>query len=247
VSGGTLLFGATDLASLCIVEDLSDFWSSSGLRGDLSTSPGIDGAEGTPRPRDTKVCSGQVTVADGDTLADLEDGVAAVKALLRPNVSQVVTRRKVTGAGNLDATQNVIVRGAEERWQGAAACTLLLSVELLDGIWYGDAVAIADAAGVHTIGGDASTHRMTLTLAAGAARTITNTTNGHAFTFGTTVPAGGVLVDVEAQTATAITGGADMSRYLSWLKTYPMRLEAGGNTLTVSAGTASISYQPAYL
>jgi hypothetical protein len=120
---------------------------------------------------------------------------------------------------------------------------------IADGIWYGAAVAIADAAGAHTIDGDASTHRMTLTLAAGAARTITNTTagNGHSFDFITAVPTGGVLVDVEACTATAITGGADMSKFLRWSKKYPMQLDSGSNILTVSAGSASIDYQPAYL
>lgn len=244
--GGTLLFGATDLASLCIVEDLSAFWSSSDVRGDLDAFPGRDGSQGNDRPVSSKIASGQVTF-EADTLAAVEDGVAAIKALLRLNAQQVVTRRKVTGAGNLDATQSAIFRTAEERWQGDAACTLLLGAELLDGLWYGASTNIAVAAGAHTILGDTRTHRMTLTLAAGAARTITNTTNGFSFTFGTTVPTGGILVDVEAQTATAITGGADYSGYLSWAKTYPFRLNPGSNTLTVSAGSAAISYQPAYL
>lgn len=245
MSTGTLLFGATDLASLCIVEDLSDFWSTSDLRGDLPAYPGIDGVQAIRRPVSAKMPSGQVSVT-GDTLAATEDAVAAVKALLGMGETKTVTRRKVTGAGNLDSTQSVIVRNVAERWQGPGACTLLIAVELLDGIWYGPSVAIASAAGTSTVTGDLSTHKMTLTLAAGAARTITNTTNGHWFTFSTTVPAGGVLVDVEARTATAITGSTDMSAYLSWNKTYPMRLNAGSNTLTVSAGSASISYQPAY-
>lgn len=243
---GTLLFSGTDLATVCIVEDLSDFWSSTDLRGDLSTSPGVDGAEGAPRPWASKVCSGQVTVAD-DTLAAAEDAVAALKAVLRMGLSQTVTRRKVTGAGNLDATQTAIVRTTAERWIGDAACTLLLGVELLDGLWYGAEVAVASAAGVQDIEGDLPTRRMTLTLAAGAARTVTNTTNGYWFTFSAAVPTGGVVIDVEARTAKAVTGGADYSRYLSWGKSHPFQLDAGANTITVSSGTASIDYQPAYL
>jgi hypothetical protein len=245
VSTGTLLFSGTDLASLCIVEDLSDFWSSSDLRGDLASYPGVDGTANAARPIASKLCSGQVSVV-GDTLTATEDAVAALKAILRAGRSQTVTRRKIVTAGNLDVTQSAIVRTAAERWLSNSACTLLLGVELLDGPWYGAAVTIAVAAGTQTIVGDVRTHRMTLTLAAGAARTIANTTTGHSFTFGTTVPSGGVLIDVEARTATAITGGADVSAYLSWTKTYPMQFEPGSNVLTVSAGSASISYQPAY-
>jgi hypothetical protein len=245
VSAGTLLFGGTDLASLCVVEDLTDFWSSSDVRGDLPVYPGADGAAAVQRPVSSKLSVCQATIAV-DTHIAAEDGVAAVKALLRQGESQTVTRRKVITAGNLDTTQTGIVRNVAERWIGISSCTLLIGVELLDGLWYGAAVAISSAAGTTSVAGEASTHRMTLTLAAGGARTITNTTNGHWLTFSTTVPTGGVLIDVEARTATAITGGADLSAYLSWGKTYPMRLNAGSNTLTVSAVSASISYQPAY-
>lgn len=245
---GTLLFDGTDLASLCIVEDLSDFWSTSDLRGDLPVYAGTPGAVAISRPVAFKTCSGQLTIAD-DTLADIEDGVAAVKAVLDLGRSQTLTRRKITGSGNLDATQTAIVRSAEERWLGDAACTLLIGVDLLDGVWYGSAVPIGSAAGSQSIAGDAPTHRMTITLASGGpTRTITNTTTGHAFTYSATVPASGVLVDVEARTAVDLSTSpaTDVSQYLSWTKFYPMRFQPGTNVLTVSAGSASVSYQPAY-
>lgn len=245
MSTGTLLFGGTDLASLCIIEDLSDFWSSSDARGDLPTFPGLPGALALQRPVSSKVASGRVTYV-ADTLAEVEDGVAAVKALLRRGVQQTVTRRKVTGTGNLDATQTVIVRTVEERWLGGAACTLLFGAELCDGVWYGSSVNIASAAGTQSIAGEEPTRRMTITLATGAARTVTNTTNGYAFTYSNSVPTGGVVVDVEARTAEKVTGG-DVSSNLSWSKVHPFQLEAGSNTITLNAGTASIDYQPAYL
>jgi hypothetical protein len=245
MSTGTLLFSGTDLASLCIVEDLSDFWSSSEPRGDQPVYPGISGSLALQMPTSSKIASGQVTVT-ADTLADTEDAVAGVKALLAAGIPQTVTRRKITGTGNLDATQTGIARSVEERWQGPGACTLLIAVELTDGKWYGASLNIASAAGTQAIAGDVRTTRMTLTLAAGAARTVANTTNGHQFTFGATVPTGGVLVDVEARTATAITGGTDMSASLSWPKVHPFRLDPGANVITVSAGSASIDYQPAY-
>jgi phage-related protein len=87
---------------------------------------------------------------------------------------------------------------------------------------------------------------MTITLAAGAARTVANA-NGFYVQFLTTVPAGGVIIDVEARTATALTGGADLSRYLKWGKKHLMQLDEGANTLSTDAGSFTISYQPAYL
>jgi phage-related protein len=122
----------------------------------------------------------------------------------------------------------------------------LVEVQLLE-LWYGPAVSGISAAGIHTFDGDTRTHRIQFTLAAGAARTITNTTNGFALTFGGTVPAGGVLIDVEARTARAITGDTNLDVYLTWTKFHPMRFDPGENVLTVSSGTATISYQPAYL
>jgi hypothetical protein len=133
-------------------------------------------------------------------------------------------------------------------WRGELVALLDIDWWITDP-WHGSPVTIASGAGVHTILGDIRTSRMTVTLAAGPARTVANQTpgNGSYFQFLATVPAGGVLVDVEAQTATAITGGADMSRYLQWGKAHPLILEAGSNTLATDAGTFSVAYQPAYL
>ena len=242
---GTLLFSGTDLASVCIVEDLSDFWSSSDVRGDLPVYAGASGAMATRRPVASKLCSGQVSVVD-DTLAAIEDGVSAVKTLLREGIPQTVTRRKVTGSGNLDVTQTAIVRTAAERWQGSGACTLLIGVELCDGAWYGSSTAIA-AVGAVTIKGDLPTRRITATIAAGAVNpVVTNTTNGYTFRYVGTVPAGGLLVDVATRRATGITGSVDLSANLKWSKGDPFQLDPGANTLTISTGTASFTYLPAY-
>lgn len=244
---GALLFSGTDLSSLCVVEDLDDFFSASDLRGDLAEYPGISGATGILRPTSSKLASGQATVSE-DTHAAADTAVSAVKALFKVGQSQTLTRRKVTASGNLDVTQTVIFRQPAERWLGdGRACTILFNAELLDGLWYSSAVTISSAAGTQSVAGEAPTRKMTLTLDAGAARTVANSTNGFSFTFGTTVPSGGVTVDVVNRTATAVTGGADLSAYLSWAKVAPFQLEAGSNVLTVSSGAASISYQPAYL
>lgn len=178
---------------------------------------------------------------------------AAIRALRRrckPGRTVTLTRTMPDPDGtdaNVSHTTTARRQGRPRvEWIGDSAATVDLDWLVADSPWHGSAVVIASAAGVQSVAGDIATHRMTLTLAAGAARTVANN-NGYSVTFGATVPTGGVLIDVEARTATAITGGADLSGSLSWSKKFLMQLEAGSNTLTVSAGSASISYQPAYL
>jgi hypothetical protein len=245
---GTLLFSGTDLATLVdVVEDLSDFWSGSDPRGELPTYAGTSGAVAVRRPTDAKVRSGQVSITDEATLAATEDRVATFKAALKPGQAQTVTRRKVTGTGNLDTTQTGIVRPAiEERWLSETTCTLIFAVETLDGPWYGPSESIA-AAGTVTVKGDVSTRSITATLAAGAADpVVTNTTNGYTFRFVGTVPTGGVTVDVKARKATKVSDSSDVSSSLKWSKDGPFQLDPGSQTITVSAGTVSFTYLPAY-
>lgn len=188
------------------------------------------------------------------TGSDLDDAWSKIRALRRrtkPGRKVAITR--YMPGGESDSLVSLVAAGRRlgdtVAWNDENDRQAVVQTDFMVlGYWYpATPTTISDAAGAQSIAGDVRTHRMTFTLAAGAARTITNTTNGFWFTFGTTVPSGGILVDVEARTATAITGGADYSAYLSWSKQLLMRLEAGSNTLTVSAGSASISYQPAYL
>lgn len=243
---GTLLFSGDDLASVATVQDLSEFWSSADLRGELTAYPGVSGAVPLQRPVAAQVRTAQVTVR-GASASATEAAVAAVKALVKPNIAQTVTRRRLTSAGFLDATQTAITRSIAERWVTSTLCQLLIPVETVDGVWYGSSVSIASVAGTQTIDGDVPTSKIMLTLDAGAARTVSNQTNGFLVQFMTTVPTGGVLIDVEARTATANTGGTDMSRYLQWPKVHPLQLNPGDNTIAIDAGTASLTYQPAYL
>jgi hypothetical protein len=246
---GTLLFSGTDLASLVdVVEDLSDFWSGADSRGDLPTYAGTSGATAIRRPTDVKVRSAQVSMTDGATLAATEDKVNALKAVLRPGQSQTVTRRKVTSAGNLDVTQTAIVRSAiEERWLSPTTCTLIFAVETLDGPWYAASESIAGA-GTVTVKGDTSTRAIAATLSAGAVNpVVTNTTNGYTFRYVGTVPTGGVSVDVKARKATKVSDSSDVSSALKWSKDAPFQLDPGSQTITVSAGTVSFTYLPAYV
>lgn len=246
MSTGTLLFSGTDLATLCIVEDLADFWSSSDVRGDLPVYMGVNGSTAMRRPINSKVCSGQLRVVDEDTLAETEDAVAAVKALLRPARSQTVTRRKVTGDGNLDTTQTAIVRTVEERWQSETACTLLIGAELCDGAWAGAEESISTVGAV-TIKGDLPTAAIVATIAAGAVDPVlTNTANDFSFRYVGTVPSGGVEVDVANRRATGVTGSVDLSANLRWSKGDLLVFDPGAQTLAISDGSASFTYLPAY-
>lgn len=240
---GTLLFSGTDIATLCDVQDLSDFWTGSDPRGDLAEYAGVSGAVSGRRPIAAKLRNGQVTVV-GANLGATEDAVAAVKSLLKIGQSQTITRRKTMGSGNLDTTQSAISRSPEERWLSDTACTLLLAIETIDGPWYGASQSIA-AAGTVTIAGDSSTRAITATLAAGAANpVVTNTTNGYTFRYVGTVPTGGVTVDVRARTA--MNGSTNVSSSLKWSKDAPFQFDPGSQTITVSAGTVSFTYLPAY-
>jgi hypothetical protein len=186
----------------------------------------------------------------GSSFDDVWSKVVALRRRCKPGRTVTLTRQMPDPDGtDANTNQTATARRLTDRPDWLAETGFVLDIDwlIVDGVWHGSAVAIANAAGVQAIAGDTRTRRMTITLDAGAARTIKNTTNEYEFTFSATVPTGGVLIDVEALTATAIVGGADLSTSLSWEKELPMQLEAGSNTLTVSAGSASISYQPAYL
>ena len=109
----------------------------------------------------------------------------------------------------------------------------------LDGLWYGDEV-IEAAPGTLTVPGDVRTHRMTVTLT-GTDPVLTNTTTGSVLSY-TGDATGGVTLEVDS--VTVLSGSV---ANWSWNQRLPFRLLPGENVLTVTGGTASITYQPAYL
>lgn len=109
---------------------------------------------------------------------------------------------------------------------------------LLDGLWYGPGVTVS-APGTRTVDGDVRTHRMTITLT-GTNPVLTNTTTGSVLSY-TGDATGGVTIEVE--TAHVVSGSVAL---FSWNQRLPFRLTPGDNVLTCT-GTASLTYQPAYL
>lgn len=251
ISASAYLVDGVDLAIAGEVElthDGAGLWSGLSETIGVSTAPGVDGGSIDGGVFNPYMHSTMYTVR-GATIEEAWAGVVALRRRCKAGRTVTLTRLMPDPEGtDANVPHTTTARRQVDRpvWLGKRGMVVDIDWQIADAPWYGAAVAIADAAGTHDVDGDLDTHRMTITLAAGAARTITNSTNGHWLTFGAVVPAGGVLIDVEAHTAHAITGGADLSGSLSWGKAYPMRLNAGSNTLTVSAGSASISYQPAY-
>lgn len=252
----TLLLDGVDIEDLTECVEGPVVWPYQGWtqRGEFPQFPAIDGATFIRQPYDTAVLPLQVTLrspacSGGDVVLStgtaLRDAVRQLRAACRPDRQLTLTRLWADGTSETAAGKFLNITPARPVRN---IIQTLVEFTLLE-LWYGAEESIASAAGSHEILGDTRTHRMEITLAVGAARTITNTVTGHWLTFSTTVPTGGILIDVEARTATAVTGGADYSAFLSWGKDFPMALDpaAGDNTLTVSAGSASIVYQPAYL
>jgi hypothetical protein len=245
----TLLLDGIDVETLTECVEGPVVWPYSGRtqKGDLQRYPGIDGGSYLPQPYDIDVLPLTVTLrspacSGGSGLA-MREALRDLRTACRPD-RQVTLRRLWSDTEYEEARAKFLNITPTRAVKNVMSC--LVEFQLLE-LWYGPAVSGISAAGTHTFDGDTRTHRIQFTLAAGAARTITNTTNGFALTFGGTVPAGGVLIDVEARTARAITGGTNLDVYLTWTKFHPMRFDPGENVLTVSSGTATISYQPAYL
>ena len=231
-----------------LTHDGAGLWSGLAENVAVDTFPGLDGGGffgGTYPPF---TLSTMYTVR-GSSGEDAWAKAVALRRRCKPGRTITMTRQMPDPDGTAANTSHTTTaRRLTDRPEWLAKTGLVLDIDwLVNAPWYGAAVAISDIAGTHTVAGDTRTRRMTVTLAAGAARTITNTTNGFWFTYSGTVPTGGILVDVEAQTATVISSGLDVSVYLSFGKVVPMQLEAGANVFTVSSGAASISYQPAYL
>lgn len=234
---------------VALTHDGSGLYDGAGEELSVVTSPGagrgtISGGQFRPFTLSTMF---NVQAQDADATW------AAIRALRRrckPGRTVTLTRQMPDPEGsdaNVDHTTTARRQGPPRvEWVGNSAATVDLDWLIADSPWHGDALTVA-ASGTPSLAGDIPTYRMIVTLPAGPARYVFNDTTDHWLLFYAVVPSGGVEIDVEAQTATAITGGTDLSQHLSWGKAQPMRLDPGANALGVTDGTASIDYQPAYL
>lgn len=250
LAASTYLVDGADLQATGVQlhHDGAGLWA--GLAEDVGVqvTPGRDGGliiDGVFRPFTLST----MFIVRGSGYDEVWSRIRALRRRCKPGRTITMTRQMPDPDGtdaNVDHTTTARRQTDRVAWLAPTIAEVDIDWLIADDPWHGASVNIASAAGTQTIDGDLPTHRMTIDLPAGVARTVTNTTNGFWFTFTTGTPTGGTRIDVEAQTATNIITGADVSQYLTWGKTHPMRLEPGANAITVSAGTAVIDYQPAY-
>lgn len=211
-------------------------------RGDLPVYPGRDGARDVDQPFEASILSLGLVV-NGGTRQGFNDAYRTLRRLVKPGKTVTLTRNLSYTTGAESHTAAAKFAGLTPAQIAPGVFRMVLKFLILDGVWYGPAETIG--AGTVTVKGDVRTQRMTITLPGGVAGpTVTNSTNGYAFTFSGTLA---TPTDIDNETAQAIRGGIDVSDALTWTKTLPFRLEAGSNTITITSGTVSIEYRPAYL
>ena len=245
----TLLLDSVDIADLTECVEGPVTWPYGGFtaRGAFPQFPGVDGAQYVNQPYDTAVLPVQVTLktpaCSGYSGLALRDALEDLRLACKPD--QPLTLRRLWSDGRYEDAAGKFLNITPARpIKNVMSC--LVEFTLLE-LWYGPPVT-GISAGTPTILGTTRTRRITVTLDPGPARTIANGSgNGYYFQYLTTVSAGGVLVDVEARTATLISGGADVSGFLRWPKGDLLQLDPGPQILAADAGTFSLTYRPAYL
>jgi hypothetical protein len=254
LKASTYLVDGVDLqaSGVDLLHDGSGLWSGIAETISVATAAGADGGmiTGGVLPTRTHSTMFEVTAADAQAVWA---SVVALRRRCKPRRTITLTRRMPDPDGtdaNTDHTTTGRMQGdprvawIEKNNRAQVDIDWLIS----GGPWFGASEAIA-AVGAVTVKGDLPTRAITATLAAGAVDPVvtnTSTGNGYSFRYIGTVPAGGVLVDVRTRKATGITGSVDLSLNLRWSKDDPFQLDPGAQTLTISSGSASFTYLPAY-
>lgn len=243
------LVDGTDLAvaGCDLTHDGSGLWS--GRSEDVSLSEQV-GAEadivgGLYRPTSHST----MYEIRGDGFDAVWAAVVALRRRCKPGRTVTLTRTMPDPDGtaaNTSHTTQARRQGDRVEWLGDSMA--LVDIDwTVSRIWHGSSVSIG-AVGAVTVKGDSPTRRITVTLAAGAVNPIvTNTTNGYTFRYVGTVPTGGVTVDVVNRRASKVSDSSDVSSAMRWSKGDLLVLDPGSNTLTISTGSASLAYLPAYL
>jgi hypothetical protein len=249
LKASTYLVDGDDLqvSGVELLHDGAGLWA--GLAEDIgvSTAAGRDGgivAGGVCPPF---TLSTLFEIRDTDAQA-VWAAVVALRRRCKMRRTVTLTRRMPDPDGsdaNIDVTTTARRQTDRPEWiERNNRLQLDIDWLITGGPWLGASVAIP-AVGTVTVKGDLPTRHITATLSAGAANpVVTNASNGYTFRFVGTVPTGGVVVDVLARKATGTAG--DLSSALKWSKDDPFQLDPGPQTLTVSDGTASFTYSPAY-
>lgn len=241
----TLLIDGTDLAAAArIVQVWEGVHVTPGNRGSGLVIPDRDGMVDFDRPFGANTLSLGLLLRGSSDVTGFNDAYRTLRRLVKPGRQVTLTRRQSFTTGTEDHTAAArYLDGLNPTLLTPADGKMVLNFTILDGLWYGASQSIGT--GAVTVLGDVRTHRMTVTLTgSGSTTVLSNSANGMTFTY-TGSKSTAVVIDVEAMTATQ--GVTDVSANLSWNGIFPFRLEPGAQTLSVSTGSAAISYRPAYL
>ena len=252
ITASAYLVDGVDLhvAGVDLLHDGSGLWDGLTEDVDVATAAGVAGgtvAGGVFSPY-TLSTMYEIT---GANAAAVTAALVALRRRCKPGRTVTLTRRMPDPEGtdaNIDLTATARRIADRVVWVGKNnRAQVDIDWRIAGGPWQGASVSIP-AVGTVTITGDVPTRSITATLAAGAADpVVTNTTNGYTFRYVGTVPTGGVTVDVKARKATKVSDSSDVSSALKWSKDAPFQLDPGSQTITVSAGTVSFTYLPAYV
>ena len=240
----TVLIDSTDVqTSTRVIDNRDGSYLGPEGRGDLLTYPGRDGNTNTDQPFGPFVFPFGVLLT-GSSFTGLNDEYRLLRQLCKPGRTVTLTKRMAYTAGNEAYTATAKLLRITPNRRSPVTMRALVEFTVLDGLWYGSSATVST--GSVSVLGDVRTQRMVVTLsgAGTGAHTLTNSTNGWALTYTGSV-ATAVDIDVLAQTATQ--GASDVSGNLTWTRAMPFRLDPGTNSLSLSAGSASIAYYPAYL
>lgn len=236
-------------ADVELTHDGAGLWA--GLTEEIGvvTPAGVSGADisgGLVRPFTLST----MYAVRGDDHASVWAAIVALRRRCKPGRTVTLTRTMPDPDGtdtNVNHTATARRQMDRVQWLGATEATIDIDWLVTEGGWRGSSTSIG-AVGSVSVKGDASTRWITATLAAGAANpVVTNSGNTYTFRYVGTVPTGGVLVDVATRRATRLSDSADVSSLLRWSKDAPFQLDPGAQTLTISSGSASFTYYPAYL
>lgn len=238
----TYLFDGVDIQSIdgVYIGDWTGQFGVPDLRGDDLVIPGSDGADPVARPFGTGVLSIPLEVVT-DSLAERNDALDEILALIRPGQVTTCTRRRTYSSGDRDTTASVrYLSGFESAGLETTAARVMLSFTNLDGVWSGTVVAW-NVTGVGPTSldflGSLPTRRMLIEFP--GAGTLTNHTTGTTVTV-----TAAATIDVQAHTSsgtlTDVVAAGDP--LLAWFVLAP-----GTNSLGWSgSGSVNITATPAY-
>lgn len=250
----TLIVDGVDLSDVVTcVTDLNGMYATPSGRGDNLVFPGVHGETWVQKPFATNQLDLGLTLA-GATTADFNQAYRTLRRVILPGKQLSLVRHVSYPGGNEQ-------HEAIGEYAGGLAPTLSLmrfgrmtvSFKILTGLWYStsyyDQYLTASTPTVTNVG-DVLTHNMVLSLSGPG--TLTNATTDSTVTYsGTQIGLHKIRIDVPNMKATINNTNEDVTKDLTWNRTFPMELAPGVNTFSETGlwilGGTRVYHKAAYL